>query len=134
MQKYLYGKILLIGAIVVLLSSCSSMNTSMRETNARVEFVKSDFTLSDQVTGGSSVTRVFGVDWERLFSAKKGEINIIGDRVSSWNQRYALYDLMSNNTGYDVIFYPSYEIESHNYLIFSTTKVKVSARLGKLNK
>lgn len=134
MQKYLLGKILLIGAIVLLLSSCSNVNTSMRETNARVDFVKSDFTLSDQVTGDATVTRVFGIDWERLFSAEKGEINIIGDRVSSWTQRYALYDLMNKNTGYDVIFYPSYVVESNNYLIFSTTKVKVRARLGKLNK
>lgn len=134
MQKYLFTKILFIGAFLVFLSSCTNVNHSMREPLAYVELNKSDFTLSDQVTGEATVTRVFGVDFERLFTAKKGQINIFGDKVSKWSQRYALYDLMSKNGDYDVIFYPRFEITHKNYLIFSKTYVKVNARLGKLNK
>lgn len=133
MNKYLTTKILLIGAILVFLSSCTSIDSTMRETNARVEFQKSDFTLSDQVTGESTVHRILLFDFERMFTKKKGDINIIGKRVNGWAERYALYDLMSKNPGYDVIFYPSFEITRTSYLLYTVCHVKVTARLGKLN-
>jgi hypothetical protein len=61
--------------------------------------------------------------------------NVLGDKTSN----YALYELMNNNPGYDVIFYPQYEVKVVKPIIgigFLTkiTTVKTTARLGKLNK
>ena len=39
---------------------------------------------------------------------------------------------MNNNQGYDVVFYPQYETVKKNYVVFSKTTTKVTARLGKL--
>ena len=109
----------------------------------RVELKASDFELSEQVTGEAIVTRVFGIDWERLFNEEEGIssgvvnviIPVIGGFVIDKGANYALYDLMKKNPGYDVVVYP--QIESHsNYFIpfFSETTYKVTTRLGKLRK
>ncbi len=121
--------------LIATLSSCSTfVNQSIRETNARVEFTKSDFTLSDQVTGEASVLRIFGIDFSRSFNKETGDIFVYGNKVNSRAQRYAIYNLLSKNKGYDVIFYPQYEVVQKGSFLFGKTTVKVTAKLGKLNK
>lgn len=121
----------------------------MREPNILFDLKKSDLTLSDQVTAEAKSTRIFGIDFERLFLQKTGYtqgsslnislalIPVIGNFVSDKTANYALYELMANNPGYDVVIYPQYETKVERPLgigIFKITTVKVTARLGKLNK
>ena len=120
----------------MLFSSCSSLNTSMREPNMLVEFDKSDFELTEQLVSDAVSTKVFGVDWARLFSAQSGSIgktaSVFGAQPLNQTARYALYNLMAANPGYDVIFYPQYEVHKQNFIIFSKTTVKTTAKLGKI--
>lgn len=135
--------------ILALLSSCTMYNKTIREPNVRVELKKSDFTLSDQVTAEAKSTKIFGIDFERLFVQKSGfsqggslnislaNIPVIGNVVADKTANYALYELMVNNPGYDVIIYPQYETVVERPIglgIYRITTVKVTARLGKLNK
>ena len=145
--------VILMGLSLIVLSmttSCSSISTVMKEPTAAVKFTKSDFTLSDQVTAEATTVKVLGIDWARLFSKKEGNINdgsasinvanipVIGNFVADKTKNYALYNLMNQNAGYDVVFYPSYETKNNKPFlglgfIVKITKVKATARLGKLN-
>jgi hypothetical protein len=146
-------------AIVALLaasiSSCTTINKSMREPNNRVQFTKSDFTLSDQLTAEANTTKILGIDFARLFTKKTGTIEgsgaaaglislaslpVVGGFVSGDKTvNYSLYEMMNANPGYDVVFYPTYEIKVVKPIIglgfiLKITHVKSTARLGKLNK
>ena len=137
--------------IMMNLVSCKSVNNTMREPNVKVELYKSDFSLSDQVTGEARSLRIFGIDFARLFSKKTGTVDnglipfgvanlpIIGNVLQEATASYALYNMMESNAGYDVIFYPQYLTTTRKPVlgigfIAKHTQVKVTARLGKLNK
>lgn len=60
-------------------------------------------------------------------------IPILGDRGKGKVSSYALYNLMKDNPGYDVVIYPQYESSKFIIPIFySKRTVKVTARLGKI--
>ena len=144
-----FFSILTIATIVLLLSSCSTTRTSMREPNTRVDLTKADFTLSEQVSAEASTTRILMIDFKRLFKKESGDIvggpvnlipaiPVIGGFIADRTQGYALHSLMKNNKGYDVVFYPQYETKVNRPflgigLIFNKVRVKATARLGKLN-
>lgn len=118
--------------------SCNTYRHSMREPNAVVKFQSEDFTLSDQVTGEATITRILGVDWEHLFGSKKiASTSVIGDLIPS-GANYALYDMMQKNKGFDVVIYPQVEVSRHAPILgtslYSKTTYKVTARMGKLKK
>jgi len=137
-------------AFAAVFSSCTSTNHSMREPNARVEFVKSDFELSSQVSAEATSTKIIGIDWERLFKSETGTVEggtielisvanipVIGNVLTDKTANYALYNLMEKNPNYDVVFYPQYETTVKKPILglgFLTkvTTVKTTARLGKL--
>jgi hypothetical protein len=129
----------------------------MKEPNARVELTKNDFELSKQVNATASTTKILGIDWNRLRKKNSGAVQsqangaviplplpiditnlpIIGNILFDKTAGYALYELMKSNEGYDVIFYPQYEITISKPILgiglFKTvTTAKVTARLGKL--
>jgi hypothetical protein len=139
--------VLLIG----ILSSCTTMNHSMREPNTRVDFQKEDFTLSEQVSAQASSTKIIGIDFARIFTSKTGtlgggaigislaSIPVLGNYAFDRTTNYSLYELMKANPGYDVVFYPQYETKIVKPIlgigfITKKTTVKTTARLGKLNK
>lgn len=145
--------VLLICAVCAMMfASCNVYNHSMKGPNAHVELYAGDFELSGPVTGEATVTKIIGIDWERLFGEQKMgvieeggagflsgvSIPVIGAYLQSHGADYAIYDMMQKNPGYDVVFYP--QVESHKNApilgtdIFSTTTYKVTARLGKLKK
>lgn len=143
-------KIGILALMIAALSSCTTFKHSMREPNTLVNLEKSDFTLSDQVSAEASTTKIFGIDFARLFTKKLGSsqggalaidlasIPVIGNYMYDKTANYSLYNLMSDNPGYDVVFYPQYETKISRPLgfkfIVTTTTVKTTARLGKLNK
>lgn len=142
----------IVGAIIfafILFSSCTSLDKTMREPNAIIEWTRNDFTLSDQVSAKAESVKIIGIDFSRLFMKKTGNVeslaslisianlpvigNVMGDKTSN----YALYELMTNNPGYDVIFYPQYEIKVVKPILGigflkKVTTVKTTARLGKM--
>lgn len=128
-------------AITFMGMSCTTMTRSMKTPSNHVEFTKDDFELSSQVTGEATESKVLGIDFARLFTKKYGEVSrvgaidipIIGNYMNGWVNMYALYNVMNDNPGYDVIFYPSYETKKTGIpILFEQTTVKVKARLGKL--
>jgi hypothetical protein len=121
----------------------------MREPNSRLELVKSDFSLSDQVSATATTTTILGIDFKRLFNKKTGTVDggsvslssipVIGNAFSDKTSSYALYELMQKNPNYDVVLYPQYETKVIRPilgigLIFKKTTVKASARLAQLKK
>ena len=67
------------------------------------------------------------------------KIPVIGDVLYDKTSNYALYELMQNNPGYDVVFYPQYEKKIEKPIlgigfILKKITVKVTGRLAKLNK
>lgn len=149
-------KILMIAALMagIFLTSCTNINRSMREPNTRLNLEKKDFSLSDQVSGEATSTKILGIDWNRLFLKESGghsndnlrpslpinlaSIPVIGGFVMDPTAGYALYDMMKKNPGYDVVLYPQYEATVKRPIgigfIYKITTVKATARLGKLNK
>jgi hypothetical protein len=131
-------KNVLIAALALfLLAGCISANKSMREATTKVNMQKSDFQITDkQVTGYAKQIKVLGIDWARLFKKEKGSIyiQIIGhnERLNKV-ERYALFDLLKQFPGYDVMFYPTFDYRKVNVLwIYQKTEVTAGARLGKL--
>jgi hypothetical protein len=124
----------------------------MREPYTAVNFNKSDFSLSDQVTAEAATTKILGIDFARIFTEKTGEIEfdnslvislanipVVGNYVADKTANYSLYQLMINNPGYDVVFYPQYETKIVKPIfgigfLTKIIKVKTTARLGKLIK
>ncbi len=135
-------------------TSCSTTGRTMKEAYTRVEFQKDDFTLSDQKTGEATAKYIFGIDFDRLFHTTSGAtvkngvaptifdviatIPVIGTKLVDPTSSYAIYDLMKNNEGYDVVFYPQYvrKVEKPIGLgfLYRIVTVKATARLGKLKK
>jgi len=147
-------KVLLLGIVLMTgMTACTNIHRAMREPNVRVDLTKSDFTLSDQVTGEATSTRIFMIDFSRLFNKTTGSVEspvaqtlpinlatipVIGNALFDPTANYALYEMMKQNPGYDVVFYPQYETKVVRPIgigfIVKTTTVKATARLGKLNK
>ena len=135
--------------VIATFASCTTLNHSMREPNTRVNFTKSDFTLSEHVSAEDKTVKILGIDFERLFKKETGVVDngassislanmpVIGNVLYDKTSNYALYNLMFTNPGYDVIFYPQYETKISKPVlglgfIVKITKVKTTARLGKL--
>jgi hypothetical protein len=144
-------RVLIFTAVVITAASCTTMNQSLREPSARMEWKKDDFTYSAQVTGEATTTKILGVDWERLFLKKSASTDgkglsgipviglispIIGSIGSDGTSGYALYDLLQKNPGYDVVFYPQYETKVVKPIglgfIYKITTVKATAKLAKI--
>lgn len=154
MKKINLKALALVAILAATITSCTTINKSMREPNNRVQFSKSDFTLSDQLTAEANTTKILGIDFARLFTKKTGTIEgggassiislaslpVVGGFVSGDKTvNYSLYEMMNANPGYDVVFYPTYEIKVVKPILgmgflLKMTHVKSTARLGKLNK
>jgi len=75
---------------------------------------------------GSVVTDVVG-------GALSAVIPVLGDLEKGKVSSYALFRLMKENPGYDVVIYPQYETKKFIFPIFySKRSVKVTARLGRI--
>jgi hypothetical protein len=146
-MKKMISKIVVAVAFIAAFSSCSSLSKTVREPNVRVELNKNDFALSGQVSGEATSTTIFGIDFERLFSKKTAEVDgaaplisvasipVVGEVLGDRTANYALYEMMTKNEGYDVVFYPTYEkkvVRPIGLGIYKITTVKATGRLGKL--
>jgi hypothetical protein len=137
-------------AILFAFASCTTLNQNMREPNTKVLLNKSDFELAEQVTAEAKSITFISIDWKRLFLQETGTIDkdgsnqinaasipVIGNIISDRTANYALYNLMNENPGYDVVFYPQYKTKTIRPILglgflLKTTTVETTARLGKL--
>ena len=127
-------------------SSCTMNSKMMREPSAHIQWQKDDFSYSAQVTGEATVVKILEIDFARLFKKEVGtstggvssvSIPVIGpilDKfLSDKSVSYAMFDMMDKNQGYDVVLYPKVDMEKSGIpIIYTTTKVKVTARLAKI--
>jgi len=142
--------ILYVGVVALLFTSCTATHKTMRVPNMRVELEMGDFDLSDQVTAEATSTRIFGIDWQRLFDIKTGQVQggssllidlanipVMGTYIYNTTYNFALYELMTENPDYDVVVYPQYKSVSRKPIlglgfIMTEETVTVKSRLGKL--
>lgn len=64
MKKKNYPLLLLL----ILFASCQINKRTIRESNYQLWLNKSDFTYTEPRTGQASQTKIFGIDWNRLFN------------------------------------------------------------------
>lgn len=149
MKKSILKQMLLFALVIILFSSCVSTNKIMLEPNVRVNMDMDDFILSDQVWAEASSTKIIGIDWAKLFKLNTGNVQrgrsqainftstpVVGPIILDQTANFALYQLMLDNPGYDVVYYPQYECSTYKPLgfgiIYHKTYAKVTARLGKM--
>ncbi|MDI9358659.1 MAG: hypothetical protein QM528_06910, partial [Phycisphaerales bacterium] len=151
--------------LTTLLTSCASYNRTMRGANTSVGFSRGDFVISRQVSAIASSRTVLGIDFKRSFGSdatREGKLTgadqetggplfnvgvlfpfigtfivpIIGNLVHDRTASYALYELLKENPGYDVVIYPQFEtkiVRPYGLGFLSKiTTVRVTARLGRL--
>src|SRR5210317_724683 len=121
MKKQNLKSIIVAVVAIASFSSCTTMHKTMREPFTRVEFQKDDFILSEQVSAQASSTKVFSIDWSRIITSESADLKgtgqllklasipVVGNYLPDRTANYALYELMEQNPGYDVVFYPQYE-------------------------
>ena len=138
----LRSTLLAAASAAILLTSCRTYQRTIADSNSRVEFVAEDFTITPPFQGYAQETKIFGIDFARLFTIRSGSVGavtgfsipIVGSvMLGNPVDGYALYDLLKKHPGYDAVFYPQFERKGFNFFyIYSRTKVQVRARLGRL--
>ena len=142
-----------LAGLLLIFSSCTSVNHAMREPETRLNLTRNDFTLSEQFTAEATTTRIVGVDWKRIFKKTSGSVQkdgltigvnvasipVLGSVIMDPTASYALYDIMTAHPGYDVVFYPQYVTTVERPIlglgfIYRKTTVQATARLGKFSK
>ncbi|MBN8702854.1 MAG: hypothetical protein J0M08_07300 [Bacteroidetes bacterium] len=141
-------------AAVALLSSCTFTSKTMREPNTRLNLEMKDLSLSEQFTAEATSTKIFGIDFQRLFKRSEASVSkdgataianplvflasipVIGTFAMDRTSNFAMYELMKAHPGYDVVFYPQFETIEERPIglrLYRKTTVKVTARLAKMN-
>lgn len=138
-----------IAAIAIFATSCTTISRTMKEPNYRVEFEKNDFEYSEQKSAEATVTKILGIDFSRILKKEIGatskdmaigfslySLPIVGAAIDpNKAQYYAIYNIMKDNPGYDLVLYPQFESDRFSVLgIYTVTKVKATCRLAKLKK
>ena len=127
----------------IFFSSCTTNSKTMKTPAHHVEFVKGDFEYSKQLTAEAVEQRIIGVDWARLFTKSYGEVEtaspfnvaipVIGKVIQKKTNLYALHKVMTENSGYDIVFFPQFESKKFGlWPFYVETKTTVTTRLGKI--
>lgn len=129
-------KILLL-LIAFSMFSCTSLTSTIKNTPNYIEFNKNDFEYTKQVTSTAKINFLFGIPLSNTRKSGKfsdGSTSIVGFR-SKLNKAedVAIYNLLKENPGYDLVLYPKFDTKSSGF-IFTSAQVTVSARLAKLKK
>ena len=143
--KNIYPIILLV-IVALATSSCSVSKQTFKAPNYQIEFYKTDFEYSTLVSAEATTVRVLGINWKKMFNRENGKRNedpivsglspivpVLGDAGYGKVSSYALYTLMTEHPGYDVVVQPQYKTKRFIIpLIYAKRSVEVSARLGKI--
>lgn len=133
--------------LAALYTGCRTAGNAIASQNILYEFGRNDMEVSDQKSAEASATKIFGIDFARLFNKESGNFNsqgyagvvagqipVIGVIMNPTKvQNYALFNLLKGEPTYDFVLYPRFEQETKGIpFLFTTTKSKVTARLGKI--
>jgi hypothetical protein len=92
------------------------------------------YNSSDASSAGIPISIGTTVPIDPIVGIISTAIPVFGDKAKGRVRSYALYTLMAENSGYDVVVYPQYETKKYLIPIFySKRTAKVTARLAKLN-
>lgn len=115
--------------------SCSSLTSSIKNPSNHIEFTKNDFEYTKQVSSTSKVSFFLGIPLSNTRKSGKfsdGSITLVGFRSKLKKaEDLAIYNLLKENPGYDLVLYPKFDTKSAGFIITSA-KVTVTARLAKL--
>ena len=127
-------------AIALFCTGCMSTRLDITGANPVIQLEPKDLEISEPMEANAVTVKVFGIDWQRLFSTQAAEVR--GSVYSSMlpvsrTENFAVYNLLKKNTGYDVVLYPQFtKVVRKPFLgmgaIYQVTEVKVTARMGKL--
>jgi len=134
-------KLLFIIGVVATISSCTTINKSIKQPFSSVDIKMDDFDLTEQKTAKATSVTIIGIDFERLFLKKMGPgstvayLPILGKYLSDATTSYAMYNLLEENDGSDFIFYPQIEKKTTCPIlgicfINRVSTVEVKAKLG----
>lgn len=133
---------LLFLTFALFISSCTTVNKSIKQPWSAVDIKMNDFNLSEQQNAQATSVTILGIDFERLFVQRMGNdgslaasLPIVGQYLADPTTSYAMYDLLSYNEGADFIFYPRIEKKTicpviGICFINKITTVKVQSRMG----
>lgn len=125
-------------AVTLSFSACSTYVKTVSQTTPDLRVTLDEFEISDQLTAEGTVVTIFGIDWEHLFTIESGSYGwapmVFGGQVNSPAKGLAIYNLIKENPGYDVVIYPQFDIvkKSPIGIVYHEETVRVTARLGKL--
>lgn len=126
--------------IVLTLGSCVSTHSTIASSAPQIQLKPEHLDITEQKEGTAVTTRIFGIDWARLFSSRSATIRgtVVGSLVSfDRTDDYAVYSLLKQNEGYDMVLYPKFNKTVRKPFlgigaICTVTEVKVTARMAKL--
>ncbi len=129
-------KLLLYVCCLLFVASCTTARYSA-QGNSVVSVDKSDLSISAPKTTTVKVTKILGVDWANLFTKQGGDVSgtIVAGSMNPFSDKTvnkAVYQLMKENPGYDMVLYPVVESNIKNYVVMSEIEVKITARLAKM--
>lgn len=85
------------------------------------------------VAGATSVQAADGINPYVSVNYVLKSLPIVGSILNNYDDAYAVHDLLTNNTGYDVLIFPQFENRKVGFpLIYTKNTVKVTARLAKI--
>lgn len=134
-------------AIAAAFTGCRTAGKAAASQNILYEFGRNDMEVSDQKSAEASSSKILGIDFARLFNKEsgnfnsegyvgvvKGQIPVVGIIINPTKvQNYALFNLLKSEPTYDFVLYPRFEQETKGIpFIFTTTKAKVTSKLGKI--
>ncbi len=130
-------KVLLIAVAALAFASCATSTQTFTPSGAVVNFDPSDFEFSAKKTASATTTRIVGIDFENLFVSKSANVGapiVSAMPLTDKTANKAAFNMLSENPGYDVVFYPTVEMEKMSYIVMSTAKATIHAKLGRLKK
>ena len=88
---------------------------------------------TDASSAGIGVSLSAVVPIEPIVGMISTFVPVLGEQAKGKVNAYALYNLMADNPGYDVVIYPQYETKKYIIpFIYSKRTAKVTARLAKI--
>ena len=132
--------LLLLGVAALMCTSCMTTKLDITGSTPLVNLDPDDLEITEQVEATAVCVRVFGVDWDRLFSSSEAVVkgSVYSGLLNFDNTEfYAIYNLLKKNPGYDMVLYPQFHKVNRKPvlglgLIYQETEVKVTARMARL--
>ena len=129
-----YVTLLLCGAVVALVVSCTTSSNHMRVIPTQgLRLVPIDYTVIGDTAAEASRTSIFFIDFEHLFSDQYAqhiseESAPFFDSIEVMAKRAALYKALQKVPQADRLIEPRWTVKVNNFIIGKTVTVRVIAK------